>query len=155
MNDAPPAYSPKGAPSSSSTADPPPYAPPRTYTVGTHTLAAPLVQPRELRAHLALLRAFAGLRATVARGAFEFAFWPALVDELDAAQRWAWVVGLAVDRCVSLLCERLGAERVQVPRVDAGRAGVWARRAAAAGRADGVARVHAEPDVSGTPGEGW
>lgn len=90
----PPPYSAKG----SGVDQPPAYAPPTSYKIGAHTFTDPLVQVQELKAHLALLRAFKDLRATVEKGEFEFAFWPQSVKELNPQQTRAWFVGLAVDR---------------------------------------------------------
>ncbi|GJE98082.1 hypothetical protein PsYK624_143040 [Phanerochaete sordida] len=75
---------------------PPPYRPPTSYSVGEHTLPNPLVSPEELRAHLCLLRAFRDLRTVVEGG--QIGEWPAMVRAWTPEQRWAWFVGLAVER---------------------------------------------------------
>lgn len=74
----------------------PAYSPPTSFTIGTKTLASPLVQVQELKTHLSLLRAFKSLRTTVEEG--KVAKWPEIVHGLDPQRRWAWFVGLAVDR---------------------------------------------------------
>ena len=82
---------------------PPKYSPPTSFVIGTKTLAEPLVHVNELKTHLALLRAFKVLRTTVEES--KATEWPELVQPLDPQQRWAWFVGLAVDRYVSFLGE--------------------------------------------------
>lgn len=77
---------------------PPAYTPPSAFAIGAKTLTNPLVQVQELKAHLALLRAFKDLRTTVEEG--KAGNWPPATHILDSAQRWAWFVGLAVDRYV-------------------------------------------------------
>ena len=77
---------------------PPPYRAPTSYSIGTTRLDAPLVDVGQLKAHLALLRAFKALKVKVdERSAEEL---PAVVNELDKEKRWAWFVGLAVERYV-------------------------------------------------------
>ncbi|KAJ3481678.1 hypothetical protein NLI96_g7488 [Meripilus lineatus] len=73
---------------------PPPY--PTSYTIGTTRLDAPLVDVGQLKAHLALLRAFKALKVKVDERSTEEL--PAVVNELDKEKRWAWFVGLAVER---------------------------------------------------------
>lgn len=90
---APPAYS---AGSAARHDQPPAYTPPSSFKVGQRTLTSPLVHADELKVHLSLLRAFKRLRTTVEAG--EVAAWPELVRKLEAPQRWAWFIGLAVDR---------------------------------------------------------
>lgn len=90
----PPAYSAQTAPTTSE--QPPAYQPPSAYTVGTQTLTSPLVQIQELKAHLCLLRAMKNLRTTVEDG--KISEWPDMVRMWTPPQRWAWFVGLAVDR---------------------------------------------------------
>ena len=74
----------------------PAYTPPENLTVGSKTFSTPLVHVDELKAHLCLLRAFKSLRTTVEAG--DVADWLGAVRMLDRHQRWAWFVGLAVDR---------------------------------------------------------
>lgn len=56
----------------------------------------PLVQTNELKAHLCLLRAFKILREAVEVD--DVTDWPETIRMLDRQQRWAWFVGLAIDR---------------------------------------------------------
>ena len=77
---------------------PPDYSPPTSYRIGSQTLLSPLVQVAELRAHLSLLRAFKNLRNDVEEA--NAAKLPEGTRTLDQRQRWAWFVGLAVDRFV-------------------------------------------------------
>lgn len=74
----------------------PAYRPPEHFTIGSKTFSTPLVQTSELKAHLCLLRAFKSLREAVESG--DVTDWPETVKMLDRHQRWAWFVGLAVDR---------------------------------------------------------
>ncbi|KIP02262.1 hypothetical protein PHLGIDRAFT_112238, partial [Phlebiopsis gigantea 11061_1 CR5-6] len=90
--DLPPAYS----ESATAPNDPIVYDAPTSWAVGAKTLARPLVRVGELKAHLALLRAFKALRTLVEDG--QIAEWPDVVRLLDPSQRWIWFVGLAVDR---------------------------------------------------------
>ena len=69
---------------------PPPYTFPTTFLVGKKR-TEPFVTKEQLKGHLALLREFASLRSQI--------------DVLDAGtmlenkeKRWAWFVGLAVER---------------------------------------------------------
>ncbi|GJE98075.1 hypothetical protein PsYK624_142970 [Phanerochaete sordida] len=87
--DAPPAYSSAGETL-------PSYRPPTSYKVGTRTLTRPLVQIPEVKAHLCLLRAFRDLRMLVEDG--QIAEWPAAARMFAPSARWAWFVGLAVER---------------------------------------------------------
>ncbi|GBE89583.1 hypothetical protein SCP_1602460 [Sparassis crispa] len=70
------------------------YIGPSAYHIGDATLHAPLVELDHLRAHLALLRAFKALR-TLIEDADELGL-QAL--RMDSTARWAWFVGLAVER---------------------------------------------------------
>lgn len=90
----PPAYSPALAASSSDR--PPAYQSPSSYRVGSQKLKNPLVQVHELKAHLCLLRAFRNLRTVVEDG--KIAEWPEIPRMWAPSQRWAWFVGLAVER---------------------------------------------------------
>ncbi|KAJ3557417.1 hypothetical protein NM688_g1477 [Phlebia brevispora] len=76
--------------------NPPAYGPPNSYRIGTYTFSAPLVTVEQLKAHLSLLRAFKGLRATVEEG--EDVRIPRLAAVMEPSARWAWFVGLSVDR---------------------------------------------------------
>ncbi|OBZ74115.1 hypothetical protein A0H81_06465 [Grifola frondosa] len=75
---------------------PPAYNAPVAYKIGSSTLSSPLVDVHQLKAHLSLLRAFRALRIAIEAG--EGVHLPELVIPLDGAHRWAWFVGLAVDR---------------------------------------------------------
>ena len=90
-------------------ADPPPaYAPPSAYTVGAQKLTAPLVHVHQLKAHLALLRAFKSLRLRVEDE--NNSEWPG--PKLgSAAQRWAYFVGVAVERCGTITVSRTRADQ--------------------------------------------
>ncbi|KAI0791997.1 hypothetical protein C8Q75DRAFT_805043 [Abortiporus biennis] len=98
----PPAYREAGnefkLPLANETPLPPTYIAPSSYQIGLNILPKPLVSTEELKAHLALLRAFKLLRETVKeRTAFELGLPPA-AHALEKDQRWAWFVGLAVER---------------------------------------------------------
>ena len=90
----PPAY----AANASNGDAPPAYEAPKSFTIGSKTLTQPVVRVGELKAHLSLLRAFKNLRTLVEDG--QITQWPEVVRVLDPEQRWAWFVGLAVDRYV-------------------------------------------------------
>lgn len=93
----PPAYS-EPANANGNTDQPPAYEAPTSFTIGAKTLTQPLVRIGELKAHLSLLGAFKNLRTLVEDG--QITEWPEVVRVLDPSQRWAWFIGLAVDRCV-------------------------------------------------------
>ena len=78
------------------TETPPEYVAGDTYTIGGNVLDTPLVRNSHIRAHLSLLRAIIDLKATVEAG--EDPRIPADARALPYAQRWAWFVGLAVER---------------------------------------------------------
>ena len=80
---------------------PPPYHAPTRYAIGESALSAPLVDIRQLKAHLALLRAFKSLKTNIQDKEPKELQLPPVVDELDKEKRWAWFVGLAVERYVS------------------------------------------------------
>ncbi|KAJ6555800.1 hypothetical protein B0H19DRAFT_1151153 [Mycena capillaripes] len=74
-------------------ADAPPYNAPTAFTIGCHT-TGPFVRTQQLKEHLALLHAFADLKTKVeALADGEIAQMPS-----DTERRWAWFVGLAVER---------------------------------------------------------
>lgn len=101
-----PAYSASTAPSSlrpeksekaeySSTDLPPTYEPPKRFTIGESTTLEPLVSIQQIKGHLALLRAFAELKTQIEN------YDTSKVHKLsDADAKWAWFVGLAVERYV-------------------------------------------------------
>ncbi|KAF8076954.1 hypothetical protein FPV67DRAFT_440215 [Lyophyllum atratum] len=78
--------------------DPPPsYAFPQTFAIGSTRTNAPLVTSDQVKGHLTLLHAFATLKAQVeALGAGAKEEIPTMPD--DKERRWAWFVGLAVER---------------------------------------------------------
>lgn len=69
----------------------------RTYTIGNSKLTASLVPLEHLKAHLRLLRAFKNLRTQVDNADNL----PDATGILEASQRWAWFVTLAVERRAS------------------------------------------------------
>lgn len=72
-----------------------PEIPPR-YQVGPKVLSEPFVNSRQLKAHLSLLHAFFNLRKTVEQGTrLQNVPW---IEPLNAEQKWAWFVTLAVER---------------------------------------------------------
>ena len=82
--------------------EPPPsyYTPPSQYTVGNKPVSQPFVNIEQLKAHLALLRAFKNLRTAVEEDAGSRL--PEQIrtvkDEQSASVRWGYVVSLAVER---------------------------------------------------------
>jgi hypothetical protein len=97
MNDtksSPPSYS-----ASSQLANdlPPAYTFPTSFKIGRKRTDCALVNTDQLKGHLALLRAFYGLRLQVEEGKDHRL--PQSVRDTDSAERrWAWFVGLAVER---------------------------------------------------------
>jgi hypothetical protein len=81
---------------------PPAYAFPETFAIGTKRTSAALVDSAQLKGHLALLHAFAELRKQV-DGLDKHAQTEhqVLIPD-DKERRWAWFVGLAVERLVAL-----------------------------------------------------
>ena len=80
---------------------PPDYSATAThYTIGGKRLDAPLIRDSHLKAHLCLLRAIHNTRATIQAG--EDVRIPQDALKLDATQRWAWFVGLAVERYIAI-----------------------------------------------------
>lgn len=68
------------------------------YRIGSRTVAGSLVSAESIKAHLGLLAAFKRLRQRVESCPDESL--PDIAQFLDGPQRWAWFVGLAVERCV-------------------------------------------------------
>ena len=102
--EAPPSYFSNPSSSADSApipSDPPPaYHVPHTYKIGSKILAAQdaMVNVKELKAHLTLLRAFKTLQTEVqTRTAAELNL-PLIVENFDKKRRWSWFVGLAVER---------------------------------------------------------
>ncbi|RDB14774.1 hypothetical protein Hypma_016304 [Hypsizygus marmoreus] len=102
MSDAPPSYS---VQASNSNAPPPSYAFPVTFSIGQERTNGPLINRSQIKGHLALLHAFYRLRTDIdaldARAKTRLPFMP---DDKD--RRWAWFVGLAVER-FSIWCSSL------------------------------------------------
>ena len=67
-------------------------------------MAGSLVSAESVKAHLGLLAAFKSLRQRVESCPDESL--PDMAQFLDGPQRWAWFVGLAVERCVPTDCHR-------------------------------------------------
>ena len=75
---------------------PPTYTVPTRFTIGQSLTDGPLVSVPEIKAHLALLHAFAELKDSV-----DAVKRPIVVNvPQDKEKRWAWFVGCAVERCV-------------------------------------------------------
>ncbi|KII94204.1 hypothetical protein PLICRDRAFT_419726 [Plicaturopsis crispa FD-325 SS-3] len=91
----PPEYATRGVPQDPS-AEPPTYTFPKTFKIGSSTTTGPLVQPDQLKGHLGLLHAFYSLRCQVEEGSDPRL--PEWSTKVDPERRWAWFVGLAVER---------------------------------------------------------
>ncbi|THH07932.1 hypothetical protein EW146_g9155, partial [Bondarzewia mesenterica] len=91
----PPAYTAAGLPTYTTTEVPPSSQPP-ILRIGSRILASPFVNTRQLKLHLDLLGAFYELRRKVEAG--QDPRLPRQVGNLLPEQRWAWFVGLAVER---------------------------------------------------------
>ncbi|KAJ7598800.1 hypothetical protein C8J56DRAFT_1092684 [Mycena floridula] len=94
---APPAYSDKPIQGPEPVADaaPPAYSFPTTFAIGTKE-TSPLVEISSVKGHLALLHAFAQLKSKVEE--CNPAAWDIPNVPEDKERRWAWFVGLAVER---------------------------------------------------------
>ena len=96
-------------PSSYSTADntmdnpgpPPSYTAPTQFSIGSQLTPEPLVNISQIKAHLALLHAFAELKKEVA-GLSKKGTIAQMPGDLE--RRWAWFVALAVQRSVLICC---------------------------------------------------
>lgn len=73
---------------------------PTTYRIGKNILDSPLVVREQVKAHLTLLEAFHHLKKTIQGAKPDDLRLPSEVALLDLDRRWAWFVGLAVDRYV-------------------------------------------------------
>ena len=81
--------------------EPPAYQPPTTFLIGTHEVDTSLVQIKDLKLHLALLRAFSELRKQVEeQTGSAYTHFPPEVKQLSPERRWTWFVHLAVERSV-------------------------------------------------------
>lgn len=78
--------------------DPPAYTQSKSYPVGGQN-ADLFVSERQLKAHLKLLGAFWELKQQVVEGRFGVSN-TKLLEQKDPERRWAWFVGLAVERYV-------------------------------------------------------
>lgn len=94
----PPVYSATPGPSdepSSSTAQPPSYTFPTRFEIGGTYTQGILVDIPAIKGHLAMLDAFANLKKEVQEITIPIVDMP-----YDKEKRWAWFVGLAVERYV-------------------------------------------------------
>ena len=91
MEPPPPSYA-----SATENEKPPAYTAPSSYRIGGQMLTSPLVTVPQLKAHLSLLRAFKQLRTVIDEG--KDPRLPEFTRSMDALPRWAWFVGLAVER---------------------------------------------------------
>jgi hypothetical protein len=94
MQTAPPSYTTVGINASADTHEAPPaYSFPEAFTIGGRT-TKPFVNVSQIKDHLALLHAFAELKISVEGiTTTEILHLPP-----DKERRWAWFVGLAVER---------------------------------------------------------
>ncbi|KAF8189720.1 hypothetical protein BJ912DRAFT_1058966 [Pholiota molesta] len=72
---------------------PPTYTPPTNFKIGIKTTAEPLVSIQQIKGHLALLNAFSELRNSIEGAEISVPYVPN-----DKERKWAWFVGLAVER---------------------------------------------------------
>jgi hypothetical protein len=94
--EAPPAYnSSKGSERVDPDELPPTYTPPTNFKIGIKTTAQPLVSIQQIKGHLALLNAFSELRNSIEGAEISV---PRVANDKEG--KWAWFVGLAVERCV-------------------------------------------------------
>ena len=82
-------------------APPPTYTAPTQFSIGSQLTPEPLVNISQIKAHLALLHAFAELKNEV-EGLQEGTI-PQMSADLEG--RWLWFVGLAVQRSVLIYCD--------------------------------------------------
>ena len=75
---------------------PPDYSATSKFTIAGETFRTPLVQVSHLKAHLNFLRAIRDLKFVIEGG--QDSRIPVDALKLEASQRWAWFVGLAVER---------------------------------------------------------
>ena len=80
---------------------PPTYTAPTQFTIGSKLTPEPLVNISQIKAHLALLHAFAEFKKEV-EGLKEGTI-PQMPADLE--RRWAWFVSLAVQRSVLICCD--------------------------------------------------
>ena len=99
-NQIPPAYSTADNPSTDP-GPPPTYTAPTRFSIGSQLTPEPLVNISQIKAHLALLHAFAEFKKEV-EGLQEGAI-PQMPVDLE--RRWAWFIALAVQRSVFIYCD--------------------------------------------------
>ena len=96
----PPAYS--TADNTTNNPGPPPtYTAPTQFSIGSQLTPEPLVSVSQIKAHLALLHAFAEFKKEV-EGLKQGTI-PQMPADLE--RRWAWFVALAVQRSVVICCD--------------------------------------------------
>lgn len=80
---------------------PPTYTAPTQFNIGSRLTPEPLVSISQIKAHLALLHAFAEFKKEVE--ALKEDAIPQMPADLE--RRWAWFVALAVQRFVAICCD--------------------------------------------------
>lgn len=75
---------------------PPVYTYPATFSIGSKQTTSPLVNSKQLKAHLALLHAFAALKSRVEES--RDGRLASMLAGADKEHRWGCFVGLAVER---------------------------------------------------------
>ena len=83
---------------------PPTYTAPTQFSIGSQLTTEPLVKITQIKAHLALLHAFAELKKKV-EGLGLRQKWTIPQMPEDCERRWPWFVGLAVQRSVLICCD--------------------------------------------------
>ncbi|KAF8185116.1 hypothetical protein BJ912DRAFT_1060663 [Pholiota molesta] len=83
---------------------PPTYTPPTNFKIGIRTTAEPLVSIQQIKGHLALLNAFSELRNSIEGAEISV---PRVANDKEG--KWAWFVGLAVER-FDRWCQELNLE---------------------------------------------
>ena len=98
-NQTPPPYS---TPADNTIDDSEPPPAPTQFNIGSKRTPEPLVNISQIKAHLALLHAFAEFKRQV-EGLQEETIPHKMPADLE--RRWAWFVALAVQRSVSIYCD--------------------------------------------------
>ncbi|KAF8639018.1 hypothetical protein AX16_010399, partial [Volvariella volvacea WC 439] len=65
--------------------------------IGSHKLQTPLVNAKQLKAHLSLLGAFVKLREKIEMEYMDLPKWNYSMPN-DPKQRWGWFISIAVER---------------------------------------------------------
>jgi hypothetical protein len=99
-NQIPPAYTTADNTTDTPDVPPPTYTAPTKFSIGSQLTPGPLVNIAQIKAHLALLHAFAEFKKEV-EGLQEGTI-PQMPADLE--RRWAWFVSLAVQRSVKIIC---------------------------------------------------